>query len=331
MTPPANPDWPHRSFRAMGGSVDLWLDVDDRAAAESAFDGIEELFWDVEAALSRFKPDSELSQLNRRSGERVRVSKLLWRVLDVSLRFAERTGGLFDPTVQRALRAAGYDETFERVQGRQQPGRMGAAQPGCWQAVERFAEDRSVRLPAGVELDFGGIGKGYTAAWAATLLGLDGAALVDAAGDIAAGEAPRGLPGWPVGIQPPALLLGNDGLPTAFVWLRRAGLATSGVDVRRWQQGSEPAHHIIDPRRGRPAQAACLTATVLAPTLTEAEVLATVALFEPAGVGGEAALLLHHSDGRVQMNTAMAQQVVWRNPTADVQVADLRREAVWQQ
>lgn len=318
MASPAPYGWPHHTFRAMGGSVDLWLDVDDAAQAEAAFGQAEALFQDVEGALSRFDPGSELSRLNARAGERVPVSRVLWNVLEKALAYARRTGGLFDPTLQRALRAAGYDETFERVQARSAaPDSGGGGEPGRCQSVELFEADRSVRLPPGIELDFGGIGKGYTAGWAAAWLGVYGPALVDAAGDIAAGDAPRGLPGWPVGIKPPMPLREASGEDAAFIWLRQAGLATSGVDVRCWPgRAGATLHHIIDPRTGRPAAPAALTVTVLAPSMVEAEVMATVALLDPALPPALEAtgLMLFHADGRAEVNGLMRERIAWFSP-----------------
>lgn len=334
MPPADGYNWPHRQFRAMGGLVDLWLDVDDQAQAEIAFTSVEELFNDVERALSRFDSASELTRLNARSGQRVTVSRLLWQVLEKALDYATQTGGLFDPTLQRALKAAGYDETFERVQARQTPAPMGSRhEPGRWQDVEMFEADQSVRFPPGVELDFGGIGKGYTAGWAAALLGVYGPALVDAAGDIAAGDAPRGMPGWPVGIKPPIPLREALGENAAFIWLRQAGLATSGVDVRHWQGEGTVMHHIIDPRTGQPAKPAALTSTVLAPSMVEAEVMATAALIEPEVLehSDRTGLLLFQPDGQAAINESMREQLAWLSPAVNFANIAGTQEIIWLQ
>jgi thiamine biosynthesis lipoprotein len=98
-----------RSFRAMGTDVELFL-VDDCAAA---LDAAESEFHRLEALFSRFRPDSELSLLNRRG--RFEASDDLLEVVELALAARARTSGRFDPTVHDALVAAGYDRTFEAL------------------------------------------------------------------------------------------------------------------------------------------------------------------------------------------------------------------------
>jgi thiamine biosynthesis lipoprotein len=102
-----------------------------------------------------------------------------------------------------------------------------------------------------------------------------GSCLVDAGGDLSAGSAPTGLPGWPVAIASPGSGEAEDLLQ---LWLAEATLATSGIDFRRWQHNGRPAHHLIDPRSGLPAATDLLTVSVLAAEATEAEGWATAAL-----------------------------------------------------
>jgi hypothetical protein len=67
----------------------------------------------VEARLSRFLPESELSQLNARTGETVPVSSMLWEVIGCALQISCNTGGLYDPTILDVLETAGYDRTCQ--------------------------------------------------------------------------------------------------------------------------------------------------------------------------------------------------------------------------
>ena len=87
----------------MGSHIVLWLDTADSAAAANAFDQIEALFAANEQALSRFRPDSELSLLNARSGEWVVVSDLLWQQVTLAVQMAAMTNGRFDPTLLNAF------------------------------------------------------------------------------------------------------------------------------------------------------------------------------------------------------------------------------------
>ncbi|HMK07966.1 MAG TPA: FAD:protein FMN transferase, partial [Anaerolineales bacterium] len=133
---------------------------------------------------------------------------------------------------------------------------------------------QTVRLPAGTRLDLGGIGKGWAADRAVRRLSRTGAALVDAAGDIAvSGPTASGDP-WPIGVADPA----HAERQLAVLMIGKGGVATSGRDYRRWRQGGLWAHHIIDPRTGRPAQTDVLSATVVGPSARMAEAAAKAVL-----------------------------------------------------
>ena len=266
----------HR-FRAMGSQIVLWLEHADADEAHDACAMVEDLFAAAEQRMSRFRPDSELSQLNARSGEWVSVSRLLWQVISHALALAQETDGLFDPTVGNALLASGYTASFDPTQrDRTGSGEAGAASlGGCRQQVELDPLRHAVRLPAGVRLDLGGIGKGYTAQMAVDALAAWGPCLVDAGGDVLAGDAPAGQPGWLVGVAQPSE---HDAELALELWLNNAALATSGVDYRWWRQDGQRRHHLIDPRTGQPAETDLLTATVLAADGGEAEAWAKALL-----------------------------------------------------
>jgi len=99
----------HR-FRAMGS--DIHVLVPERRAPERA-DAVEALFEEWEAALSRFRPESELSRLNDRAGAPVRVGPILLAAVEASLAAARATGGLFDPTLRHELVRIGYGRSFD--------------------------------------------------------------------------------------------------------------------------------------------------------------------------------------------------------------------------
>lgn len=240
-----------RSFTAMGTAVCLSLDVASGPRAEAALDRAERVFEEVEEACSRFRADSELSRLNRaRVGV---VSPLLADVLRAALDGRVRTHGLFDPTVHDAVVAAGYDRTFDHIDA---PAGLPPAPGGA----EVTVEGRVVRLGPGASIDLGGIAKGYAADRACTELSREGGCLVDAGGDIALSGT------WVVAVE--------DG---PSLELTDAAVATSGRDRRRWRRGEGEAHHLIDPATGAPAVTSTLRATVVAPTATEAEILAKAA------------------------------------------------------
>jgi thiamine biosynthesis lipoprotein len=99
-------------FRAMGSEVEALIDSESERA-RMLLQQVPDWFEEWEQRLSRFRWDSELSQLNRRQGEAVNVSPVLWDVLQIALEAAEDSRGLVTPAVLDALEAAGYDRSFE--------------------------------------------------------------------------------------------------------------------------------------------------------------------------------------------------------------------------
>jgi thiamine biosynthesis lipoprotein len=241
----------------MGTEIELHLETD--ADPAPAFDRAVTQFERLEQVMSRFRPDSELSRLNG-AGE-LDASPELAEVVGLALAAREHTAGLFDPTVHNALLAAGYDRTFTDLPV-DTPGP--AQSSACGGRVE--LDGLRIRLGDGVRLDLGGIGKGFAAEQVATELALTGPCLVNAGGDISV----RGLPeggGWPVALE---------GGPTLA--LAAGGLATSGVDRRRWRRAGVEQHHLIDPGTGRPAVTDLLRVTAYADDAIDAEIAAKTLL-----------------------------------------------------
>ncbi len=287
--------WQTYTFRAMGSQMTVWLEADPHLAF-AMFDQVERLFAKNEQALSRFLPDSELNMLNGRSGQWTQVSNLLWSVLTEALDWAKVTDGLYDPTMLNALEMAGYTRSFELMTTDEQNGRSPNSpdQPahsvlGQWAKIQlNHVDEQLVWLPQAIKIDLGGIAKGYTARQAVKLLSRWGACLLNAGGDLTAGDAPSNTPGWPVAIAAPWTKQKPNQESLATLWLVNNSLATSGIDYRRWQQNGRSAHHLIDPRSSQSAQTDVLTATVLAASATEAEVWATTALILGSQLGLDA-------------------------------------------
>jgi thiamine biosynthesis lipoprotein len=234
-----------------------------------------------EACLSRFRPGSELNQLNCSSGTEMQVSETLWSVFEASMLAHEQSEGLVTPTLLEALIAAGYDQSFDQVAVK--PGPASSAGPRIYssQAIEFWPESRSIRLPQGMHLDFGGVAKGWAADQAMKRLQSYGPALVDAGGDIAASGLLEEGQSWLVGIENPL----DSEASLGTLGLGRCGVATSGRDYRRWKQAGAWKHHIIDPRTGEPAETDVLSATIIAPTISEAEMAAKAVLILGSQMG----------------------------------------------
>ena len=252
------------TFRAMGCAVEAALETEaDGAALLAALPAQVEA---IEAQLSRFRPDSELSRLNNQSGEWVQVSDVLFHNIALAKHAARITDGLYNPLVLPALVANGYDRSFENLTS-------SAALPttqntvGDWQQIKLRPKTVEVLLPTGSAIDLGGIAKGWTAALIADQLAQFGACLISIGGDIAVRGAPSGQSGWSIKVANP-----NTDQPVCEVMLSNTSIVTSGVDYRRWQMtDGQMHHHIIDPRTGQSAATDVRTVTIIHPHAPTAE------------------------------------------------------------
>jgi thiamine biosynthesis lipoprotein len=297
----------------MGSEMAVWLETTGSGAADTAFVRVVALFAANEQALSRFRTDSELSKLNAHSGEWVAVSDLLWDVLALAIRMAAMTDGRFDPTMLNALEQCGYTDSFEKLahNSRNERSSNFVAFPGRWAAVELDERLKAAYLPPGIRVDLGGIAKGYTAQQAVELLRPFGPCLVDAGGDLVAGDGPRGFPGWPVAVCGPWPGEGNETADLFTAWLANRSLATSGIDYRTWYRNGRTAHHLIDPASGWPADTDGLTVTILTDEAATAEAWATATLVAGSAAGMDALLnadlagLMVSKNGRVLVTPFM--------------------------
>ncbi len=273
-------------FRAMGCQMMACIDADHPAAGE-ALARVPRRFEVWEQCLSRFRDSSELTALNRRSGQPVRVSETLWEVIRESLQAAAVTDGLITPTVLDALEAAGYDHSLSDPEPAFATGaplvRLAPPRVSDWRAVQMDSRRRTVTLPYGVRIDLAGVAKGWAAEQAARELGHVAPGLVDASGDFAVSGPRADGSSWPIGIEHP--FGKNEDLP--LMMLRHESVATSTRGYRRWRRGGKWQHHLIDPRTGEPAETDVFSATVIAPTATQAEVGAKVALILGSRAGLE--------------------------------------------
>jgi thiamine biosynthesis lipoprotein len=237
-------------FFAMGTEIAVVADDPE------VFTRVRDEFAAIEAACSRFRPDSDLERLNDAPGEIALVPEALAGVLAAASDLRDRTGGLVDAGLGSAVIAWGYDRTFSEIGPVSPPERL--ASPS-WRVEGR----RLFRGP-GTRLDLGGIAKG----WAADRVVEAGWATVAGAG----GDIRSADPGTVVEVFDPWDRV------AARVALGIGGLATSSVGRRRWDAGGEEAHHLIDPRTLQPARTPVVSATAVAATAVEAEAAAKAVL-----------------------------------------------------
>jgi thiamine biosynthesis lipoprotein len=264
------------TWRALGTTV--VVAVSEPEELDRACDTVRGVLCEIDRACSRFREDSEISRLNAAGGRPVRVSRLFLRATRCALRSAQLTGGDLDPTIGSSIRVAGYDRDFAAIRAGA-PVRFRRA--AGWRCVQLDEANAVVRVPAGVELDFGATAKALAADIAAHGVGeqIDGGVLVSIGGDLAtAGTAPTG--GWSVRVTDDHA--GAADAPGQTIALRSGGLATSSTTVRRWKRGSSELHHILDPATGAPVSEYWRTVSVAAACCVDANIASTTAIIRGA-------------------------------------------------
>ncbi|MEZ5078568.1 MAG: FAD:protein FMN transferase [Solirubrobacterales bacterium] len=272
MTVPPAEIWDLR-FGAMGTRAHLLVEGEPELLAPACRQ-IERL----ERLWSRFLEDSEVSRLNRAGGATVPVEPETAELLARGAEGWRMTGGLFDPTLLNEVIAAGYDRDFEEIEatgGGPAPASPPRRPGGEGLPLSVDPQTGTASVDPAVGFDSGGIGKGLGADLVAERLRDGGAtrALVSLGGDLRALGGPAGRP-WRVSVDNP---FDPKGRPAARLQVADRGLATSTSLARRWQQGGEERHHLIDPRTGRPAAARLASATAIAARGWQAEALAKAA------------------------------------------------------
>ncbi len=261
-------------FAAMGSQILIALDSEDPGVIPVA-EAAAGWFEDWEKIFSRFKTDTEISRLNSQRGKSAQVSEPMWEVLSLAGQIEKWTEGLVTPLVLDALENAGYELNFDELPMDQLRDSFAAGEYlGDADALSLDPSTRSIKLPVNKRIDLGGIAKG----WAAhqTMLKLQHIApvLVDAGGDIAI-SAPR-VDGscWQIGVARSFHETEN----AEVVEVGQGGIATSGIDRRRWKMNGKWQHHIIDPRRNLPAETDVISATVIAKDVMTAEAAAKMVI-----------------------------------------------------
>lgn len=282
------------------------------AAARAAFARIAAL----NAVMSDYDSDSELSRLSQTSGtgQMVKLGDDLWTVLARAQDLARRTEGAFDVTVGPCVnlwRKARRDRALP------DPARLDRARAATgWQHLELDAKQRTARLRVpGMRLDLGGIAKGYAVDEALKVLAAHGIsrALVSGGGDLAASDPPPGKPGWRIEVAAPDA---PDAPPVRHVLLRRAGLATSGDLFQHVEIGGVRYSHIVDPRTGLGLTDRSQVTVIARDCLTADSLSTAISVLGP-------------ERGLALANRAGAGAYIARQPAGRVEVAENRRFRRW--
>ena len=234
------------------------------AAANEAFEAIAE----VDRLMSDYRPDSELTHLNDVAARaRVEVSAPLFAVLQAAERVSRASNGAFDVTVGPLVRLWGFKDKQPHVPSAEELTRIRGVIG--FRNVVMDSSDHSVRfLQPGVQIDLGGIAKGFAVEVAAGSLrrrGLSG--VIDAGGNQFMVGLPPGKPMWTIGISHP----GNKDQLIGAIDLKGGALSTSSDASNFLTANGETYGHLLDPRSLRPS-AASLSVTIVSPdgTLSDA-------------------------------------------------------------
>ena len=321
-----------RSGRALGSPLRLTI-AGSSTEADRAWAIVERVFDDVDVAMSRFREDSALTALNRRSPDAlVDVPRLLVSALVAADRAMRMTGGAFDPRIVAALERIGYvgvaqgsvagaAGSVDRASGSGSgptSGRGRTPDPG--RVLDRVGRRGPVALP--VPVDLGGIGKGLALRWSARAVTRDArdravpqaGFLLDAGGDLVAHGAPAPGEAWSIGIDSPD----KAGNPLAVVQIAADGaVATSSIGRLRWEIEGRSVHHLIDPGTGEPGGSGLVAVTVAAADPAWAEVWTKALFLEGAARIADAARRRDlaawwvTTAGTLEMTAAARQRTTW--------------------
>lgn len=235
----------------------------------------------IDRLLSNYRPDSELSQVNQSAADSpVRISRELADLLVRCQRYSEASEGAFDITVGALVKAWGFHggdghwpSAWALWRARRNVG---------YQHLLVDRENREVRFErSGLQLDPGGIGKGYAVDRAISVLRQYGvySALVSSGTSsiFAMGSPPAEGRGWSLDIRG----AGPSARSSQSVTLRDEGLSTSGSYEKYFERGNDRYGHVLDPRTGRPARG-LVAVSVIATTATDAEAWSTALLVNGA-------------------------------------------------
>lgn len=266
---PAEAEWIQAEEAIMGTAVRVELWHDDRAAGQTAADAVMREMHRIDRLMSPFKPDSELSHINREAARHpVTISRELFDLIQRSLELSKLTEGAFDITFS----SVGYLYDYRR-HIKPSERELAQALPGVdyrHVALDRNKGTIQFARP-GVRIDLGGIAKGYAVDRGIDSLRQRGIAhaLVSAGGDSRILGDRRGRP-WMIAVRDPRIRTGA----IAVLPLSDAAVSTSGDYERYFEADGVRYHHIINPKTGRSASDV-RSVTIVGPDATTTDGLST--------------------------------------------------------
>jgi FAD:protein FMN transferase len=278
------------SAEAMGSTYSIVIYGEDRdrmeAAAERAFDEARRL----DLLLSNYLPGSAWSEVNHYAAERaVSVPQDLFNLLAACVEYSRKSDGAFDITVGPLMRVWGFYKGSGHLP---KPGEVSTALANVgYKNLILDAANHTIRFARkGVEMDPGGIGKGYAVDRMVDILKKEQIriALVSASGSSIYGMgAPPGEPGWTIGIRDPK----DESKTVQDIVLKDESLSTSGNYEKFFEADGKVYAHIMDPRTGYPAPG-MLSVSIVSPRTIDSE-----AWCKPFFINGRAWASKHKPEG----------------------------------
>ncbi|SHJ51684.1 thiamine biosynthesis lipoprotein [Malonomonas rubra DSM 5091] len=258
-----------RTALVMGTLVEIKAFGDDEEQLDSAISKAFAEMTRLEALLSSHQPKSEISRLSNSADEFVASPETI-ELISLGRKIAERSNGAFDMTLGALKKLWAIESENPQVPSEEQ---IAVALQGVGPEALQLDGNRVRKKLPGLQVDLGGIAKGYAVDRALALLRAAGitSASVNAGGDIALLGDHDGRP-WRIGIQHPR----KSGELLAALELSDRAVVSSGDYERFFEQDGIRYHHIFDPRSGQPARL-CQSVTVVAADAASADALATAA------------------------------------------------------
>ncbi len=290
-------------------TVTLW------GAPEGLMDQIWAECTRYEQMLSKTIVGSDVSRINAAGGQPVTVHPETWTILYKAKEISALSGGAFSITIAPAASLWSFTGMATNTVPTDAARLAAVALVDDQQII--LGDNYTVTLPAGMQIDLGGIAKGYIADRVAELIrGQAYAGIVSLGGNVyTVGQKPNGDP-FSVGIADP----NNSSQYMAIIYTGDGTVVTSGTYERGFSFGGVRLHHILDPKTGWPAQSDLVSATFVMQSSMEADAMATACIV----LGSEKALELANSqgldamfitkDGTVLFTDGFAEKYKYRTP-----------------
>lgn len=259
---------------AMGTTYSLFLYTSDRRRATQLSEEVWEEVDRIEDLLSNYRETSELSRINRLAADApVTTDPETFRFLTEAQHWSRASDGAFDLTVGKLMRAWGFFRSNGHIPSDAELATV--RQETGWKKIRLDPADRSVRfLSPGLELDPGGIGKGFAIDAAATILrreGVRSALLSAGSSTLYAIGAPPHRRGWRVVVPDPV----RGYPPLSVIFLRDESVSSANCTEKNFTLNGHVYCHIMDPSTLRPVEG-MLRVSVIHPNATASDALSNV-------------------------------------------------------